>query len=162
MPVTSAKMAAATSDKRSRPWTARSIRLATANSTHTHQTMIPVTERNTCGPPVASARLLRPTGTVPIHPGYPPRAKGPPAPTGLTSEERARREGGALRAARRRAGKQSERDQQSAGRALPAGHAGEGLSDHRAVVPERVDRGGDHRLDTDPDGPFVHVEGRLV
>jgi hypothetical protein len=29
--------------------------------------MTAVGERNTCGPPVASARFLRPTGTVPIR-----------------------------------------------------------------------------------------------
>jgi small conductance mechanosensitive channel len=35
----------------------------------------------------------------------PPRAEGAPAPTGLTSEERARRDGGASKAPRRRAGR---------------------------------------------------------
>src|SRR5580693_1812207 len=95
MPVTSTKMAAATSERRSRPWTARSIRLARANSTHTHQTMTAVGERNTCGPPVASARFLRPTGTVPICSGYPPASQR--AAGAAWTEERRRSDEGRRR-----------------------------------------------------------------
>ena len=47
----SSKMAAATADAWSRPWTARSTQLPTAKSSHTIQTMTAVGERNTCGLP---------------------------------------------------------------------------------------------------------------
>src|SRR5271165_5536861 len=46
MPVTSSRMAAATTERRSRPCTARSIPLATAKSSHTTQTTMAVGERN--------------------------------------------------------------------------------------------------------------------
>ncbi|HYB46811.1 MAG TPA: SDR family NAD(P)-dependent oxidoreductase [Streptosporangiaceae bacterium] len=50
----------------------------------------------------ASQRAAAPTG-------LPPRAEGTPAPTGLRSDGGATREGGVLKAVRRRAGRQSER-----------------------------------------------------
>src|SRR5690349_24138797 len=52
-------MAAATTDAWSRPWTARSIQLPTANSSQTTQTTSAVGERNVCGLPTRLAYAER-------------------------------------------------------------------------------------------------------
>src|ERR1700744_590385 len=126
-------MAAATTAPWSRPCTARSMKLASANTTQTHQRMTAVGERKVCGPPATADRFRRLTGTLPIRLAYPPAAPGPGAATAA-----------------------------GPGRELRAGNAGEGLGHDRAVVPQGVDGRGRHDLDPDADGPLVHVEGRLV
>src|ERR1035438_4846219 len=65
MPVTSSSRAAATTEVWSRPCTARSTQLATANSSHTTQMSRAVGERNvwtlpSARPPGSQPRLLRP------------------------------------------------------------------------------------------------------
>jgi hypothetical protein len=92
----------------------------------------------------ASQRVRSRLGCGARNEEHPPASQRPLAPPGLTSEERARREGGAVKGdgevggGRRRAGQQSERDNRASGTTERAGQQSE--REDTAPLARRRDR----------------------